>query len=146
MRSSVPSPHVQIAAFAEGHQRDATEALTLFRVFDKLNIVVPQGAPPPSPETEFGVLHRCVLVIALKRGNAEAKGHLTIDREVPISPAGTPYRLAESEIAFAGDEGSGANFILEIQNPLVLRRGPNWFVVSIDGREVVRVPLNLGVQ
>jgi hypothetical protein len=140
-------PYVQLAAFVENVDQGSDGVLTLFRVFDRINLALPAGTPPPPGNQDIGIEFTPprALVLALKRGvDGPDEGGVALVRLVPTAP---PVVIAQMSVHFVGGEDAGANLIIRgaPNAPMFLRAGTNWFIVRFNNQELTRIPLTLNL-
>lgn len=127
---------MQVAAVCEKVLQERDGVLSLIRVIDRLNVLAVGQA---SPEQLVGRL-RPTLAVCLRSGDARGRHPVAIAVERPDGTSPDPQVF---EVLFEGDD-RGVNLIVNMDLDAV--EGLYWFTVSVNGRELTKVPFRVIYQ
>lgn len=136
-------PYLAAAFFCERVIEDKSDgALTVVRMIDTITITLPADSEPDVPSKSKRIPVGLTAVLSFKSG--DAPGHHTL-RYVLVSPSGKESPPTDQVVTFTEKEQGGANYILKsvVQ---VMKGGLFWLEVSLDGRLVTRMPIQISVN
>jgi hypothetical protein len=130
----VPRPWVQIAAFCQTALQEATGALSIIRVLDRLGLagMTPEMQPQPLQLT-------MVLVLKSDQMNGQYRANIRC-----TSPLGNVTTGPDMPFLFEGED-RGVQLVLPA-GVLATEPGLYWFDVLIENEIITRVPLRVLYQ
>lgn len=133
-------PYLMAALICEKVVQEADGTVTIVRIVDRVNVNITANVPGVNvPETMPPVnVSNLTLFLGLKSGQTRGSQTVTIQME---RPDGIKAPAQQLSVLFEGDE-RGANVFLNLNITLDMQ-GLYWFIVSLDGEFLTRVPLRL---
>jgi hypothetical protein len=136
-------PWLAAAVFCDMTLEDTTDrALSIIRIIDSINLLLPPNTPPEIPSEEHKVPAHVAGLLCFKTGDSPGEHSL---RVVAHSPTGKKQTVHEQMIPFSPEPYGGGNLRLNI-TVKVNKGGLFWFHIFLDDKEVVRMPLQITVK
>jgi hypothetical protein len=135
MEDSITGPFLQIAALCEQVLEEKTGVLSLIRIVDRLQVVIPtnsmgQAASPPP--------YTLTVIVSMRSGTARGSHELTIRPEAPNGMKQASFAVT---VLFEGED-RGVNVVLPIPIQTDIE-GLYWFDVLLDDKLLTRVPMRI---
>ena len=127
---SFGGPYVQIACVCQTALQEATGALSVIRITDRVGVIgtTPQMQPQP--------LQNLALVIVLKSGALRETHQLRI---IPTTPSGESLPRVEMSALFEGED-RGVALIMPV-SLVATEEGLYWFEIYLEEQLVTRDPV-----
>jgi hypothetical protein len=129
-------PYLEAALLCEKILQEAGDVKSLIRIIDRVTRQVPVTDPLSEMQTFDWSM---VLFVRFKSG--QARGPMTLEIKI-INPLGESPAPMKQTILFEGEEDRGVDLCIDLKMKLQ-KSGLYWFVISLDGKEVTRIPFKV---
>lgn len=130
-------PFLAMAVFCDTTIEGKDGVLSIIRIVDTVNVVI-----PPDAEQPIRVPINITLVLGFRAGGA--KGTYTLKLEAD-TPTGKTSAVGETPVSFQGPPEQGANIVSALQLQIE-GEGVYWFNVYLQDEFTTRVPLRVAYQ
>lgn len=135
-------PYLAAAVFCDNIVEGADHSLSVIRIVDRVTISIPANAPADVPSEKHRLPVAIWALIAFKTGYAKRRHDLQL---IASDTSGNRAILQKQQLTLSSEPNGGWNLKAHI-TLVVIAGGLYWVDVSLDGKVVTRMPIQVIIK